>query len=227
MRQKVITALVVCCCVLAASKGFAVTVTFDNLAAVSCIPSKTIANGYDGFNWSNFGYNNATVAPCSAEGYGPDLTSGKNVGFNKEGDPASITLGTPFILQSGVFAAAFNDGLTVTVKGIEGGVTVGTESFVLNTTSAAFETFSFGPVTELDFTSSGGTENPNLVQFGGGAQFAVDNLVLTPLVTTVPEPSSMVLLSIGMVAADAGRRWLSKGKEQAGVVERWSRREQD
>jgi hypothetical protein len=210
MRLKVITALLVCC-LLAASKGLAETVTFDNLPAVSCIPSKTISNGYDGFNWSNFGYDKGTVAPCSAEGYGTALTSGTNVGFNKEGDPASITSATPFTVQSGVFAAAFNDGLTVTVTGIEGGVTVGTESFVLNTTTAALEIFSFGPVTELDFSASGGAENPSLVMFGGGTEFAVDNLVVTPLVT-VPEPSSLVLLSAGVAAAEAVRRRLSKGK---------------
>jgi hypothetical protein len=49
------------------------------------------------------------------------------------------------------------------------------------------ETFNFGPVTELDFSSSGGIENPNLIQYGGGTQFAVDNLTTT----ATPEPSRL------------------------------------
>ncbi|MBV8730830.1 MAG: PEP-CTERM sorting domain-containing protein, partial [Acidobacteriia bacterium] len=129
-------------------------------------------------------------------GYGTALTSAPNVGFNKNGNPASITSATPFTVQSGVFAAAFNDGLTLFVTGKEGGVAVGTESFLLNTTMPELETFSFGAVTELDFFSLGGTENPSLVQYGSGTEFAVDNLA----VTTVPEPSSIVLLSIGLAA---------------------------
>ncbi len=207
MRARFPIALAAFCYLLTIPTAPAATITFDNLPAVSCVPSKTIPNGYDGLNWTNFGYDNGTVAPCSVEGYGPDLTSSPNVGFNKGGTPASVTSASPFTVGSGVFAAVFNDGLTLSVTGKDGGVTVGTMNFVLSTTTADLETFSFGPVTELDFSSSGGTENPNLVMYGGGTQFAVDNLTVTPLtVPPVPEPSSIVLLSAGLAATGAAWR---------------------
>jgi hypothetical protein len=164
---------------------------FDDLPAVSC-SGTPLPPSYAGFNWNGWGYDNATVAPCSTSGYGTALTSPPNIGFNLGGGIpgaiATITSNSPFTLLSGDFAAAWNDGLTITVTGKFFGIPVGTLNFTVNTATKTLETFDFGSVTELDFSSAGGVPNPNLS--GSGGNFGVDNL------TIVPEPSTLSLFSI-------------------------------
>jgi hypothetical protein len=190
-------------CFLPATLSWAEVITFDDLPAVGCVPSGTIPNGYAGLDWNNFGYSNATISPCSLEGYGTALTSSPNVAFNDSGNPASISSVTPFTLVSADFAAAWNNGLMVSITAKLGATTVGTDNFTLNISTRVLETFNFGPVTELDFSSSGGTESTNLFQYGGGTQFAVDNLV----VSTVPEPGTFWLIGlVGVWMAVPGRR---------------------
>jgi hypothetical protein len=91
-------------------------VTFDDLPAVGCGGTNLPAS-YAGLTWNGWGYDNATLAPCSIDGYGIALTSSPNVAFNLGGGISgaidSITSTTPFELVSGDFAAAFNDGLTI------------------------------------------------------------------------------------------------------------------
>jgi hypothetical protein len=191
------------CFLPATSTALAAVITFDDLSAVGCPPSGTVPNGYAGLGWNNFGYTNATIFPCSVEGYGTALTSSPNVAFNVFGNPASITSVTPFTLVSGDFAAAWNDGLLVSITAKLGATTVGTFNFTLNTTTRVLETgFNFGPVTELDFSSSGGTPNPNLIQFGFGTQFALDNLAINP----VPEPRTFWLMAFVIWMTALGRR---------------------
>jgi hypothetical protein len=142
---------------LVASTCFADVLTFDSLpnSGLFLCTGGLVPNGYGGLNWNNFAYLNATVSPCSIEGYGTALTSSPNVGFNDGGDPASITSATPFTLVSADFAAAWNDGLTVSIIAKLGATTVATDNFTFSTTTRVLEAFNFGPVTELDFSSSG------------------------------------------------------------------------
>ncbi len=70
---------------------------------------------------------------------------------------------------------------------------MGTASLLLNPETKVLDTFNFGPVTELDFSSSGGTEDPNLVFAGSGTQFAFDNLT----VNAAPEPTAASICGIG------------------------------
>jgi len=183
-----------------ASTGLAANITFDDLPtnAFCYGGGQNVPDGYGGLNWNNFDYIDATVPSCSVEGYGTAMASSPNVGYDGSGDPASITSATPFTLVSAEFAAAWVDDLTLCVTAMSGATTVGTVDFTLNTSTKVLETFNFGPVTELDFSSSGGTENPNLAQFGDGTQFAVDNISVN-----TPEPSafSMLVGAAGLAAA--------------------------
>src|ERR1700680_2276881 len=172
------------------------TITFDDVPG-SCAPATPVPSGYMGLTWTNFAIVNATTSPCSLAGYGTALTSSPNVGLNGFGLPASFSSPTPFTFDSAYFAAAFFDGLAVSVTAKSGITTVGTANFTLNTTTKELVTFSFGPVTEVDFSASGGTLNPNIVGFGrGGTVFAFDNLTFNTS-GVVPEPASIGFLIPG------------------------------
>jgi hypothetical protein len=174
-------------------------ITFDDLPAVGC-GGTPLPSSYAGLTWNGWGYDNATLAPCSTSGYGTALTSSPNVAFDLaggvEGATDSITSGSPFILLSGDFAGAWNDGLTITVTGKLFGSTVGTVSFLVNTTTRTLETFGFGPVTELDFSGAGGTLHAGAA--GSGWQFGLDNL------TTIPEPGTFFLMGTAILCLSSG-----------------------
>jgi hypothetical protein len=96
--------------------------------------------------------------------------------------------------RSGYFASVWNDGLNVQITAKDGTAVVGMVNLTLNTTVRVFETFNFGPLTELDFSSSGGVRNPSL--FGGaGTQFAVDDLTIN----FVPESTSLGMALLGLI----------------------------
>jgi len=176
------------------SRCLANVITFDDLPQ-DC-SGNAIPDGYRGLDWFVFGHDNATAVGCYPSGLATVLTSFPNVAFGNDG--ASITSSTPFELLSGYFAAVWNDGLDVEITAKLGSSVVGTESLTLNTTAKVFEMFNFGPVTELDFSSSGGTPSPTLI-LGGGTQFAVDNLT----VDFVPEASSFKMSVVVLMALSA------------------------
>ena len=100
-------------------------------------------------------------------------------------------------------AAAWRSGLNVTLTGLDalGNPIAGaTASYVVGQ-SAQMVTPNFTGVYGVQFSSSGGTDVPNAA--GVGAQLAIDNLVLT---STVPEPSSIALLVVGMTALGVATR---------------------
>ena len=72
-------------------------------------------NGYGGLNWSNFYGINSSSYPAS--GYANGTVSPNFVVLNWYANPASISSSTDFKLASGYLTGAWNDGLSVTVKG--------------------------------------------------------------------------------------------------------------
>jgi len=144
--------------------------------------------------WNDWGY---TSAPFGNDGYATALTSSPNVAFNpgagSPGNFAIITSPTPFTLSSGEFAGAFDNGLTITVNAKLFGNQVGTVNFNVDETTRLLQTFNFGPVTELDFSVSGGTPAPGVS--GSGPYFGLDNLTIN-----APEPATSALILLGFVA---------------------------
>lgn len=190
---------------LFASQSFAgTTITFDdiNTNGGCCTP---IPNGYNGLNWNNFFALDATASPYSMEGYGAGLVSPPNVAFNGGGSPASITSGANFTLTSGYFTGAWNDGLNITITGLENGTPLFNETIVVNSTSPTLETFNWAGINEVDFNSFGGTPNPNYIPFGSGEQFVLDNLTINGGAPGVPEPGTLVLFGTGLLGI-AGRK---------------------
>ena len=167
-------------------------ITFDDLPLAS--GGAPIPTSYAGLTWNDWGY---TSAPFGNDGFATALTSSPNVAFNlgafSPGNFAIITSSTPFTLSSGEFAGAFDNGLTITVTAKLFGNQVGTVNFNVDETTRLLQTFNFGPVTELDFSVSGGTPAPGVN--GSGPYFGLDNLTIN-----APEPATSALILLGFVA---------------------------
>jgi hypothetical protein len=144
---------------------------FDDLANFAAVP-----NGYRGVNWNNFVALNGLTYVGNPSGYQAGVISRNNVAFNNFANPASISSPTPFNLFSGWATAAWNDNLTLEVKGYVNGLLTYDQTYTLSATTPQFITFNMINVTEVDFSSSGGTSHG---YGGGGTHFAIDDLTIT------------------------------------------------
>ncbi|MEH2435359.1 MAG: PEP-CTERM sorting domain-containing protein, partial [Nostoc sp.] len=98
----------------------ATVLTFDDIAPISYY--EQIPNGYGGFNWDNFDYINGSSPKVTREGYDNGRFSGDYVAFNADGNPALVS-NSVFDFNSAYLTAAWNNGLSVTVKGLKSGAT--------------------------------------------------------------------------------------------------------
>lgn len=126
-----------------------------------------------------------------SSGYQAGVVSSPNIAFNGSGDPASITSSNPFTFNSAYFTGVFRNGLSITVTGLHNGVLVGSDTFTVSAYAPTLEIFDFANVTEVDFSSAGGTQ----VYGFGFNQFSMDNVK----VNAVPEPSNYALFGLGAV----------------------------
>ena len=132
-------------------------------------------DGYGGLTWTNVRWLTEPNGPVGS-GLGNSVVSAPNVAFNVCCLTASISSLTPFNLISGFFTGAWNDGLQVTVTGLNGNTTVCTVTFSASTTGPTFELLNVNGVTSVTFSGSGGTHNPALVPTG--TNFGMDNLTV-------------------------------------------------
>ncbi|MFB2839779.1 hypothetical protein [Floridanema evergladense] len=182
----------------------AAVLEFDNLTTD---PGIQITNGYGGFNWNNFFVVNRDVIPLS--GYNKAAVSGKYSAYNGLAEKASIQSNSIFDFNGAFLTGAWNDGLSVLVEGLKNGVSLYSQTVVVDTTSPKWFDFNFLGIDELKFSSFGGVENPN-VSGGRGPHFAMDNFTINE-VKSVPEPAS----TLGFLAFGAmGLGSILKGKQQ-------------
>ena len=101
--------------------------------------------------------------------------SAPNVAFNGFGSEAAVS-GTTFNFIGADLTAAWNNGLSITVDGYDNGVLVDQETVVVNTTTPQWFEFDFNGITDLVFSSSGGTSAGSN---GSGTQFAMDDFTFS------------------------------------------------
>jgi hypothetical protein len=179
--------------------------TFDDLAG--CVPSNTggsaIANGYSGFNWSNFfvadGPNTAVVQ--GGPGYANGTVTQRCIALNGFGAASEITLGSDFTFNGGFFTAAFTNNLAVAITAFNAANTqIFSSNLNLNTAGPQLLNVNWAGVRRVRFASGNGQP---------GSQFVFDNFRFnnTPDPRIVPEPSTYALLATGLAGlAVAARR---------------------
>jgi hypothetical protein len=172
----------------AANNGDAASLlTFDDLSPVSAGNSwAVIQNGYGGVQWNNFAVLNGLARPLT-EGYRTGTVSPDNVAFNLFGDPASVSSGTGFTLNSAYMTAAFVNGMQLGVQGWMGTTLTYNNTYTLNTNAPVLIDFNYVGVDRVTFITS------------PGSQYALDNLVIT-----VPEPKALAQLSVAVVLYACG-----------------------
>lgn len=177
--------------------------TFDDLPG--CTPDNTggsaIANGYAGFNWTNFyvadGPNTAVAQ--GGPGYANGTVTPRCIALNGFGASSMISA-SPFTFNGGYFTAAFTDGLTVNITGLNGSTTLFSQMLTLNTAGPQLLNVAWDNLTSVTFSSGDGQP---------GSQFVFDNFRFnnTADPTITPEPASLTLLATGLLGiAGAARR---------------------
>jgi hypothetical protein len=190
-------------CIYFAAAGTALaadpfTITFDDLPAGS---GSAVPAGYAGLQWNNFGCRDRRTF-TSESGYLYGMVSAWNIVANLNGNPALIGAGS-FDLNSAYLTGAWNDGLQVRVEGFRGGSLAYDNTYTVVSTASTLISFNYLGVDSVRFSSFGGTPHGYR---GSGTHFVMDNLTVT-----VPEPSAVELVGLGVGALMIARprKWLA------------------
>jgi hypothetical protein len=136
----------------------AAMITFDDLP--DSFPGDPTPNGYGGLDWDHLyvldGSNINTFYGISASGYANGVVSPNKIAFNYYGSMAITTSASAFNLVSGYFTAAFNNNLSLEVKGYNGTTLLYDQIYTLNPYSPINMALNMNNITEADFNSSGG-----------------------------------------------------------------------
>jgi hypothetical protein len=196
----------------------ATTITFDDLSDNGL--GTPIANGYQGFDWTNWFVLNtpAFTLGSGPNGFAAGTVSPPNVAFNGAGDDAIFSDNT-FTFSSVSLTAAWRNGLRVTITGKLFGATIDMVTLFLSAINPTLEILNWTGIDEVDLSATGGVQDPTYS--GDGTQVAMDNLTIT---TSIPtrEPSALAILAgaLGGLAFARQRALRLSGLRRSAVLGR-------
>lgn len=196
MKRKIVSCLVGTAMASLSLGATATPLSFDDVTT----GNMAALGGYGGLEWSDNFY--AAKASVLGGGYTAGLQSGAYVAFNAYSSAVSFSADDPFTFESAYLTAAWNDGLTLDIKGYLGSAEVQSLTLLLSATTPTFALLNWSNVDRVSFASHGGTHHAG---YGGaGTAFVMDNLTLTP----VPEAETyaMLLAGLGIMGVVARRR---------------------
>lgn len=194
-------ALIICAFCLISSfqnNANATLITFDDLPATTYpIYWGNIEDGYASLNWYNFDYLDITQQNLGVTGYQNGVITDPMVAFNQFGNPAAIYSDNSFTFNSVYLTSAWEEDLNVIVRGYNNGNEKYYRNVVLSTSNPQKVIFDFQDINYLSFDSFGGITVLPMDQ----NHFVMDNLTINEPITPVPEPSSVFLYIIGLIAS--------------------------
>jgi hypothetical protein len=160
--------------------------TFDDLAPADWVSGGHIYNGYDGFNWDQFGFIHKDALPGT--GFTNGTVSGNFASFNEYSNVANVATVNDgqFNFVGAYFTSAYNDNNQVTVTGYRNDLPIYLKTITTNTSGPVWGNFLFLGVDKLTFASD-------------NFQFAMDDFTYNTSVVPVPGALILGMVGVGLV----------------------------
>jgi len=172
-----------------------ITVDFDHVRDSGFQVGNFIQDGYSDFVWSNFGVIEPVSLgePFETSGYTNGIVSGDSVGFIDSG--STVTRGGDlFDFSSAYLTSAWRDNVYVLVTGYLNNNASYQDIFYIDSYVPAFIDFEYLGIDRLTFSSANGID----AGYGGnGSNVAIDDMVFN--ISSVPEPSALILIISGLI----------------------------
>ncbi len=177
---------------LSTSWATASVITFDNVYAGTAWSA--VHDGYEGFNWDQFGVVHKDYLPGS--GYANGAVSGEYVAYNQGANVATAS-GTSFDFSGAFLTSAWENTLDIQVDGYSGAAILYTQTVNAVKSGPTWFQFDYLGIDTLKFVSISGDVGNN--------QFVMDNFTFGEP-AAVPVPGAFMLGALGVGCVNWARK---------------------
>ncbi|MEE4355793.1 MAG: PEP-CTERM sorting domain-containing protein [Desulfococcaceae bacterium] len=180
----------------------AAVLTFDDISETD--RWKYIPDGYGGFEWENAGISGKYRNPGS--GYDNGTVSGEYSAFNPYAKIITVSRQSLFDFTGIYVTSAFYDFQEIMFTGYSEGAELYQATVTAGYSSPVWSDFSFYGIDTLIIETVSDTDPRTYID----NYFVLDNFTWEESSAPVPEPSTLILLSAGLITGIAGRRKVRK-----------------